>query len=124
MELIFENFIIEMFEDIPCYIYDMLFSITFICIPIFFVTNILGKALIFSFKLLFYEFFFLTYCSTVFYRSRVDDIWHNFSPFWSYKAYYSGDNPSILLEIFMNIVGFIPLGFLMIASFTKLNGGM
>lgn len=99
----------------------MLISVACVCIAIFFAIYKWKKALRFSLRLLFTEYLFLTYCSTVFCRSIIDEIWHNFTPFWSYKAYYSRENPGLLPEILMNIIGFIPLGFLMGAAFQKLN---
>lgn len=99
----------------------MLGAVACVCIAIFFVSYKQEKATILSFKLLFWEYLFITYCTTIFFRPRIDNIWNNFTPFWSYKAWYTGENPSLLPEIIMNIVGFIPLGFLMVAAYRKLK---
>ena len=121
MKSTFDVFLLHLVNDVPSYIYDILISVACVCIALFFVAFKRGKALRLSFRLLLWEYVFLTYSNTVFFRTRIDDIWHNFTPFWSYKAYYSGENPNLLPEIIMNIVGFIPLGFLMKVAFQELR---
>lgn len=121
MKVIFESFLIELVHDVPLYVYEMLISVAFVLIAIFFVTYQWKKALRFSFRLLFWEYLFLTYSNTVLFRPRGPEIWHKITPFWSYKAYCSGEYPSLLPEIIMNIVGFIPLGFLMCSAYRNLK---
>ena len=121
MKSIFESFLIELVHDVPLYIYEMLGSVASLCIAIFFVSYKREKAIRLSVRLLFWEYLFMTYCTTVFFRPRINDVWHDFSPFWSYKAWYTGENPSLLPEIIMNIVGFLPLGFLMAAAYRNLK---
>lgn len=117
----FETFLIELIHDVPLYVYEILITLTGVGIFLFFAVLDRKNAIRFSFKLLFWEYVFLTYSNTVFFRPRNEDISYNFSPFWSYKEYYTGENSSLLPEIVMNIVGFIPLGFLMIVVFQKLK---
>ena len=121
MKVIFEQFLTELIHDVPFSVYEMLGVMACVCITIFFAGFKWGNAVRFSIKLMFWEYLFLTYCNTVFFRPRNPYIWHNFSPFWSYKAWYTGENPSLLPEIIMNIVGFIPLGFLMTGAYRKLR---
>lgn len=121
MKTIFETFLIELVHDVPLEIYEILIYLSCICIVLFFAVYNRKKAILFLFRLLFWEYMFLTYCNTILFRPKIDDIWHNFTPFWSYSEYYSGENPNLLPEIIMNIVGFIPLGFFMKATFHKLR---
>ena len=121
MSFDFDIFITELIYDVPLYIYKILITVACVCIVAFFAVCNRKKAILLSFKLLFWEYLVLTYCNTVLFRPQVNDIWHNFTPFWSYNEYYSGENPNLLPEIIMNIVGFIPLGFLMKAAFHKLR---
>lgn len=120
MSAIFKHFIVELMNDVPCYIYEMLILVALVAITVFFCVNRLEKALKFSGRLLLCEYTILVYSSTVFCRTRLNDIRYTILPFWSYKAYCSGADPSLLPEIVMNIVGFIPFGFLMGAVFQKL----
>ena len=121
MKTIFETFIIELVHEVPLYVYEMLIYVACVFIAIFFVTFKWNKALRFSLRLIFWEYLFLTYSNTVLFRPKNPYVWHNFTPLWSYKAYYSGENLELLPEIIMNIVGFIPLGFLMGVAFIKLQ---
>lgn len=121
MKDIFETFLIELVHDVPIYVYEMLAFVAYVCIVIFFALYKRGKATRLSVRLLFWEYMFMTYCTTVFFRPRTNNIWHNFTPFWSYRSYYTGQNPSLLPEIIMNIVGFIPLGFLMCSAYRDLK---
>lgn len=121
MKGIFEVFLIELVHDVPLYVYEILISVACVLIAIFFVTYKWRKAYRLSFRLLFWENLFLIYSNTIFFRPRNPYIWHNFTPFWSYKEYYSGENPELLPEIIMNIVGFIPLGFLIGVSYQNLK---
>ena len=99
----------------------MLVSVACVCIVIFFALYKSEIATRLSFRLFFWEYLFMTYSTTILFRPRINDIWHNFIPFWSYQSYYLGENPELLPEIVMNIVGFIPLGFFMKAAFHKLR---
>ncbi|MDE7345195.1 MAG: VanZ family protein [Muribaculaceae bacterium] len=117
----FDSFLIELIRDVPIYVYEMLISVACVCIVILFAIYNRKKAILLSFKLLFWEYLFLTYSNTILFRPKNSYVWHDFNPFWSYKAYYSGENPNLLPEIIMNIVGFIPLGFLMNAAFQKMR---
>lgn len=117
----FDAFLIELIHDVPLYVYEILISLACVCIIIFFAKYDWKKALHLSFKLLFWEYLFLTYSNTVFFRPRNPYIWHNFTPFWSYKAFSSGNDPTLLPEIIMNIVGFFPLGLLMKAAYRNLK---
>lgn len=121
MKSIFESFIVELIHDVPIYVYEMLISIAIACIAIWLAVYKWEKAIMLSLKLLFGEYVFMTYCSTVFFRPRTDNTRYDLTLFWSYKEYYSGDNPELLPEIIMNIAGFIPLGFLMGAAFQKMR---
>ena len=70
--------------------------------------------------LLFAEYVFILFCSTIFFRQSESERLINFQPFWSYKAY--SDGLTIMLpEHFMNIVVFIPIGILVGFCFRSLK---
>lgn len=119
--ILYKEFITELINDVPSSLYEILSILFCVCIIAFFIIYSWEKAIKASLRVLLWEYVFLIYSFTVFFRSSVDKIWHNFSPFWSYRAYYEGENASLLPEIIMNIVGFIPLGFLLGSSFQKLR---
>lgn len=64
-------------------------------------------------ELLLAEYVFVLYCSTVIFRHVSSVREYDFTPFWSYRAYFSGNNPQLLPEIIMNVLVFIPVGLLL-----------
>lgn len=121
MKQLFETFILELIHDVPIYVYWGLISLTCVCLIIFFVVLNRKTAIRISLQMLFWEYLFLIYSNTVFFRRKMNYIWQDFTPFWSYKALYSGDNPKLIPEITLNIGGFVPLGFLMAVAFRNLK---
>lgn len=55
---------------------------------------------------------FILFSSTVFFRGFVLDKGCNLMPFWSYVAYFKGEDDSLLNENIMNVVVFVPIGLL------------
>lgn len=61
--------------------------------------------------LLFFEFVFLVLGMTVFYR-HTDSKAVVYSPFWSYVSVWRYRNMAVLHEIILNVLLFVPIGFL------------
>ena len=61
----------------------------------------------YSAVLLLVEYVFLLFCSTVIFRTPGETRHYDFHPFWSY------DRPELLIENIMNVVVFVPVGFLL-----------
>lgn len=59
------------------------------------------------------EYVFLLYASTVIYRATMRELKYNFTPFWSYVEIVNGDKTGLLSENIMNILAFVPVGFLL-----------
>lgn len=57
------------------------------------------------------ECIFIIFCSTVIYRETLPEPHSNFMPFWSYQAIKNGEDMYIVENI-LNIILFIPIGFL------------
>ena len=69
--------------------------------------------LYYSLKLILFEYLFLITCSTVLFRITKEDRKIELTPFWSYDSQYLID------EIIMNVVVFVPIGFLLGLCFIK-----
>ena len=72
-------------------------------------------------RLLLAEYVFLLYCSTVIFRHVSSVREYDFTPFWSYFAYFRGNDPQLLPENIMNVLVFIPLGLLLGLSFRSMT---
>ena len=93
-------------SDIPLYVYECLLLI-FVVVAILFVAlkrKRAGRGII---LLIFVEYLSLIYCTTVFFRSAHDVGAYNVRPFWSY------DRPELIVPNIMNVLVFIPTGFLL-----------
>ena len=69
------------------------------------------------------EYALLIYCSTVVFRKTVETIGYNFTPFWSYTAIHKGRSDLIDVVV-MNVVVFVPIGFLMGMAFNRIKWWM
>lgn len=118
MEL-FKRYLVDLGSKIPLCIYVVLLLILFIS------TSIIIRSKRISDKrrkiagVLFIEYFTLLYCATVFIRDVADKQSFKTRPFWSYIVLYNGEkHPDVLLpQMIMNVVIFIPLGFLLGVAF-------
>lgn len=111
MEDIIRNNASVLYDGVPTYIYWGLLIL--FCIVFFFLCFALRikKALGWSLALMLVEYYFLILSSTVFYRHYSS--WkHNFTPFWSYKAFLEGEKELIVDNLF-NVAVFIPIGILL-----------
>lgn len=63
------------------------------------------------------EYIFLLYGSTVFFRDTMRELKYNFTPFWSYVEIANGDKTGLLTENVMNVIMFVPVGFLLGCAF-------
>ena len=101
-----KTYLASLIDGVPLYVYEGLLSV--FCI---------GTALLLAFKgkkawrgvakLLLVEYAFLIYCSTVLFRAAKELREYDFTPFWSYSR------PDLLIENIMNVVVFVPVGFLL-----------
>lgn len=58
------------------------------------------------------EYMIFIYCATVIFRVYSENVGHEFTPFWSYKAIGNG-RIDLLAENIMNVVVFVPVGLLL-----------
>lgn len=109
-----DDYIISLFNQVPMFVYIIIFIIF-----------ILGSFLLFLRKgteakkyivrLLFGEYIFFIYASTVIFRVVPEKTGTNFIPFSSYKVHY------LFSENIMNIVVFVILGLLLAFSFSGMK---
>ena len=93
-------------SDIPFYVYECLL-VVFVLVAVLIVAikrKGAGRGII---LLVFVEYLSLIYCTTVFFRSANDAGAYDVTPFWSY------DRPELLVPNIMNVLVFIPIGFLL-----------
>lgn len=69
--------------------------------------------------LLFAEYLFVVYGITVFFRDVNPNYGNYYTPFWNYKEIIHGEDPSLLYEVIMNVVLFVPIGLLWSAQSKK-----
>ena len=63
-------------------------------------------------RLLFLEYLFFVYGLTVIFRQGNGSTLH-LMPFWNYASAFKNEDTSVLYEIVMNVVLFVPIGFLL-----------
>lgn len=73
---------------------------------------------IFSFLL--FEYLLLFFFSTIVFRDSLEHVQCELIPFWSYSAIMKG-RYDLIPEIFMNIIVFIPVGFCLPFSFSRIS---
>lgn len=109
-----EVYMESLFNDVPLYVYE---SILFIfCVSVILLLIYRGKESAKGiFRLLFIEYLFLIFCSTVLFRETKDVRKYEFIPFWSYER------ADLFPEIVMNVVVFVPVGLLFGVAFKKMK---
>lgn len=110
----FEHYPPLLIKDVPDYIWEMLFSILCLGVVLILIWKRVKSGRYIS-RLLLAEYSFLLYCVTIFYRTAKDYYEFNFRPFWSY------DHSSYEVQSVMNVMVFIPVGFLIGLSFRRLS---
>ena len=103
----FKQYIISLYQDIPQEVYEGLLSVLCVGTTLFIAWKGFKTGLRYSAFLLLVEYVFLLFCSTVIFRTPGETRHYDFHPFWSY------DRPDLLIENIMNVVVFVPVGFLL-----------
>jgi len=103
----FRQYIINLYQDIPQEIYEGLLSVFCLGLVVFVAWKGFKTGFRYSANLLLVEYIFLLFCSTVIFRTPGETRHYDFHPFWSY------DRPELLVENIMNVVVFVPVGFLL-----------
>ncbi len=116
-----KNYCFHLINEVPHEVYvAMLIAL---CVGGVILIKLYGfrKGLFYSLRLLFVEYVFLLYASTVIFRSVMSDRKYDFTPFWSYRAILYGSEPQLLTENIMNMVVFVPVGLLAGVTFRRMT---
>lgn len=112
MEVIIKQYLYDLFHAIPIFIFVVLFIVLFIFSAIIYFSSRIKMKWRMLIIALLLEYLFLIYCSTIIFRPICINMKSQFRPFWSYTAIQAGER-ILLPENIMNVVIFIPIGFLM-----------
>ena len=120
MKNVFVDFIIDLYNEVPLFVYGGLLLVFFI--GVFIVIRHFGykRGLYYTYRLLLTEYIFFILCSTILLRSYNGYHAYEFRPFWSYKAIIEG-RTDLLPENVMNVLVFVPVGLLIGCGFRGLN---
>ena len=91
----------------PQEVYEGLLSVFCLGVVLFIAFKGIRTGFRWSSVLLLIEYIFLLFCSTVIFRPTGETRQYDFHPFWSY------DRPELLVENIMNVIVFVPVGFLL-----------
>ena len=117
---LFYKYIVGLYYDVPIEIYLVL--IFAFAIGLFLVLKFSNDKKHFRLvpKLLLIEYLALLLCSTVLFRTESKDVRYSVEPLWSYESIQYG-HLELIAENVMNVVVFIPMGFLLGCSFRKMR---
>lgn len=110
--MIQKYYIVNLFNDVPYYIYEGLISIFFASVVLILGIRGLKNGWRNICLVLLIEYIILLLCNTVIFRESVSVTKFNFHPFWTYEAIRNGIDYYITMQIIMNIVVFVPIGLL------------
>ncbi len=108
-----KEYCLLLFRDVPLNVY--IISLVVFCVGIvaFFIFFERAKLFRYSMILFLSEYVVLLYGATILFRESMTESTCKFLPFWSYFEIYRGDETDLLPENIMNIVVFIPIGFIL-----------
>ena len=118
--VLFYRYIDRLYLSVPIGVYEGLILVFSLGAFLLLTLNGVKKGLKPVLWLLTGEYAFLVLCSTLFFRPLRENSGYNFTPFWSYVAFLNGWS-CMLNEILMNVVVFVPLGFLLGCCSQRLN---
>lgn len=117
----FEQYWRSLWRDIPLFVYEgcaVVFGIG--AVALFAAKGIKGGWR-YVVGLLLAEYVFLLYCSTVIFRHVSSVKEYDFTPLWSYRSYFRGDDTTLLGENIMNGLVFVPVGLLLGLRFRSMT---
>ena len=115
------EYVVGLYKDIPSGVYVGLAVVLCIGVVLMMVAYGARKGARMTAGLLLAEYVFVLYSSTVIFRATSERFsGYDYHPFWSYRAYFGGES-QLLVENFMNVVVFVPVGVLLGAAFRSMT---
>ena len=121
MKHLFRQYVIDLYNEIPIEVYEGLGALLCLGIVVLFAIYGFRRCWNKVALLLFVEYVVLTYSSTVICRGYSEDASYNYTPFWSYMTLCQGGREDLITDNVMNIVVFLPIGFLLGMAFAKIK---
>lgn len=112
---------VSLWRDIPLSVYESLGVVFCIGTVVLFALKGFKGGWRYVSGLLLVEYIFVLYCSTVIFRHVASKRSYDFSPFWSYRSYFRGEDTTLLGENIMNVLVFVPIGLLLGLSFRSMT---
>lgn len=116
----FCDYISDLYRGIPLWIYVVVLCASVFGCILFLVIRDKNRGEKLLVRLLLYVYVILMLCSTVIFREPRTISHHGFDPFWHYEAFRQG-RLQLLPELIMNILAFIPRGFVFCLTFRRIN---
>jgi glycopeptide antibiotics resistance protein len=116
----FVKYVVNLFKDVPVYVYEVLGLVFFIGTVLMLTFGGFRKGIRYSCRLLIAEYVILLFSTTVLFRSYRRRLRYDFHPFWSYYALQNGGE-KLLPEIIMNVVVFVPVGLILGCAFRSMT---
>jgi glycopeptide antibiotics resistance protein len=123
MKELFEQYFTSLYRVIPESVYEGLLSVFCLAVVACFAIKGLKRGWMLFPKIVLAEYLLLIFCSTVFFRSNVKLQGYNFTPLWSYLAIQQEGKVELIVGNIMNVVAFMPVGFLLGSTFRKKRWG-
>lgn len=120
MRDLFIDYVVRLYQNVPTTFVEGLVLVSCLGAVLMMVHWGVRKGTRYLSGLLLFEYVFFLCFMTVFIRTFNDNQKHDFRPFWSYAAIQDGGK-HLLPEIIMNVVVFVPLGFLLGCAFKNMT---
>lgn len=113
-----ETYYSGLIHEVPIIFFLTFPFLLFLLFPVLAALKGINNGLIILIRFFLFELMLIFYCSTIIFRNPRDYSSYNFCPFWSYAEIFSGKY-ELVIENFMNVLVFIPVGLLIGLGFSK-----
>lgn len=114
------RYMYDSYSKLPTWVYDSLLVLLCVGAVMAFLSFGTRKGGRMTLRLLLTEYVIMIFCSTIFFRSVMNERQYDFHPFWSYAAIDDGRG-DLLEENIMNFLVFVPVGVLLGCGFRSIT---